>query len=189
MPLPLPLTRQLGDSDNPNEVVLTWKRTNTGYFDTLQDCCHVYTYGVDVLKQFSDGKGDLANVHFLLHNDTDGYLCDGRAEWTACTMSPASPSKKAEQGHVFVPNGERAHHRVMGLEDDTYTLTETATDKGYVLLKDGIEIVITAAEGESGLRDLRRKAPDGQRQRQRRRGGHGGRQCHRAADGHQQPRL
>ena len=65
---------QLGDSDNPNEVVLTWKRTNTGYFDTLQDCCHVYTYGVDVLKQFSDGKGDLANVHFLLHNDTDGYF-------------------------------------------------------------------------------------------------------------------
>ena len=49
---------------NPNEVVLTWKRTNTGYFDTLQDCCHVYTYGVDVLKQFSDGKGDLTNVSF-----------------------------------------------------------------------------------------------------------------------------
>ena len=63
---------QLGDSDNPNEVVLTWERTNTGYFDTLQDCCHVYTYGVDVRKQFSDRKGDLANVHFLLHNDTDG---------------------------------------------------------------------------------------------------------------------
>lgn len=62
---------QLGDTDNPNEVVLTWKRTNTGYFDTLQDCCHVYTYGVDVLKQFSDGKGDLTNVSFLLHNDTD----------------------------------------------------------------------------------------------------------------------
>ena len=36
-----------------------------------------------------------------------------------------------------------------GLEDDTYTLTEIATDKGYVLLKDGIEIFITAAEGES----------------------------------------
>ena len=26
---------QLGDTDNPNEVGLTWKRTNTGYFDTL----------------------------------------------------------------------------------------------------------------------------------------------------------
>ena len=61
---------QLGDTDNPNEVVLTWKRTNTGYFDTLQDCCHVYTYGVDVLKQFSDGKGDLVYqlvFHWPLH--------------------------------------------------------------------------------------------------------------------------
>lgn len=137
---------QLGDSDNPNEVVLTWKRTNTGYFDTLQDCCHVYTYGVDVLKQFSDGKGDLANVRFLLHNDTDGYfvtamLVDGVYHVTGHQVEESKAT-------AFVPNGE-GHIRVMGLEDDTYTMTETATDKGYVLLKDGIEIVITAAESES----------------------------------------
>ena len=137
---------QLGDTDNPNEVVLTWKRTNTGYFDTLQDCCHVYTYGVDVLKQFSDGKGDLANVHFLLHNDTDGYfvtakLVDGVYHVKGFT------GKKAD-ATTFVPN-DSGHIIVNGLEDDTYTLTETDTDKGYVLLKDGIEIVITAAEGES----------------------------------------
>ena len=137
---------QLGDTDNPNEVGLTWKRTNTGYFDTLQDCCHVYTYGVDVLKQFSDGNGDLANVHFLLHNDTDGYfvtamLVDGVYHVTGYEV-------KESKATVFVPNGE-GHIRVMGLEDDTYTLTETATDKGYVLLKDGVEIVITAAESES----------------------------------------
>ena len=137
---------KLGDTDNPNEVVLTWKRTNTSYYDTLQDCCHVYTYGVDVLKQFSDGKGDLANVSFLLHNDTDSYyvtaaLVDG-------VYYVTGHETKESKATVFVPNGE-GHIRVMGLEDDTYTLTETATDKGYVLLKDGIEIVITAAEGES----------------------------------------
>ena len=145
---------QLGDTDNPNEVVLTWKRTNTGYFDTLQDCCHVYTYGVDVLKQFSDGKGDLANVRFLLHNDTDGYFVT--AELVDGVMIVPPPDSGEVTGHevkeskatVFVPNGE-GHIRVMGLEDDTYTMTETATDKGYVLLKDGIEIIITAAEGES----------------------------------------
>lgn len=137
---------QLGDTDNPNEVVLTWKRTNTGYFDTLQDCCHVYTYGVDVLKQFSDGKGDLANVHFLLHNDTDGYFVT--AELVDGVYYVTGHEVKESKATVFVPNGE-GHIRVMGLEDDTYTMTETATDKGYVLLKDGIEIVITAAEGES----------------------------------------
>ena len=137
---------QLGDTDNPNEVVLTWKRTNTGYFDTLQDCCHVYTYGVDVLKQFSDGKGDLANVHFLLHNDTDGYFVT--AELVDGVYHVTGHEVKESKDTAFVPNRE-GHIRVMGLEDDTYTLTETDTDKGYVLLKDGIEIVITAAEGES----------------------------------------
>ena len=137
---------QLGDTDNPNEVVLTWKRTNTGYFDTLQDCCHVYTYGVDVLKQFSDGKGDLANVHFLLHNDTDGYFVT--AELVGGVYYVTGHEVKESKTTVFAPNGE-GHIRVMGLEDDTYTLTETDTDKGYVLLKDGIEIIITAAEGES----------------------------------------
>ena len=137
---------QLGDTDNPNEMVLTWKRTNTGYFDTLQDCCHVYTCGLDVLKQFSDGKGDLANVHFLLHNDTDGYFVT--AELVDGVYHVTGHEAKESKATVFVPNGE-GHIRVMGLEDDTYTLTETDTDKGYVLLKDGIEIVITTAEGES----------------------------------------
>ena len=62
---------KMGDKDNPNEVELTWKRTNTTYYDTLKDCCHVYTYGIDVLKQFSDGKGSVQSVKFNLHNDTD----------------------------------------------------------------------------------------------------------------------
>ena len=137
---------QLGDTDNPNEVVLTWKRTNTGYFDTLQDCCHVYTYGVDVLKQFSDGKGDLANVHFLLHNDTDDvYVIAEQRD--GMYYVKGFTGKKAD-ATTFVPN-DSGHIIVNGLEDDTYTMTETATDKGYVLLKDGIEIVITAVEGES----------------------------------------
>ena len=31
-----------GDGGNPNEVQLTWKRTNTDYYDTLEDDCHFY---------------------------------------------------------------------------------------------------------------------------------------------------
>lgn len=137
---------QLGDTDNPNEVVLTWKRTNTGYFDTLQNCCHVYTYGVDVLKQFSDGKGDLVNVRFLLHNDTDDvYVIAEQRD--GMYYVKGFTGKKAD-ATAFVPN-DSGHIIVNGLEDDTYTLTETATDKGYVLLKDGVEIVIAAAESEN----------------------------------------
>ena len=35
---------------------------------------------------------------------------------------------------------------VKGLEDDTYSLTETATDKGYILLKEAVKIVITTGK-------------------------------------------
>ena len=137
---------KLGDTDNPNEVTLTWKRTNTSYYDTLQDCCHVYTYGVDVLKQFSDGKGDLTNVSFLLHNDTDDvYVIAEQRDGVYYVKG--FTGKKAD-ATTFVPN-DSGHIIVNGLEDDVYTLTETATDKGYVLLKDGIEIAITAVESEN----------------------------------------
>ena len=39
-----------GDRDNPNRVKLTWKRTNTTYYDTLEDCCHVYVYAIEDRK-------------------------------------------------------------------------------------------------------------------------------------------
>ena len=32
-----------GDAGNPNEVVLTWKRTSSDFYDTLVDDAHVYT--------------------------------------------------------------------------------------------------------------------------------------------------
>ena len=137
---------KMGDTDNPNEVVLTWKRTNTSYYDTLQDCCHLYTYGVDVLKQFSDGKGDLTNVSFLLHNDTDDVYIIAEQR-NGMYYVKGFTDKKAD-ATTLVPN-DSGHIIVNGLEDDTYTLTEIATDKGYVLLKDGVEIVIAAAESEN----------------------------------------
>ena len=134
---------QLGDKDNPNEVVLTWKRTNTAYSDTLSDCCHVYTYGVDILKQFSDGKGNAQNVKFLLHNDTDDcYIVAEQKD--GVYYAKAFASKKAD-ATTFVPNSS-GHVIVKGLENDAYSLTETATDKGYVLLKEDIKMVIKTAE-------------------------------------------
>ena len=134
---------QMGDKDNPNEVVLTWKRTNTTYFDTLNDCCHVYTYGIDVLKQFSDNGGKVQNVKFLLHNDTDdGYVIADLKDGVYYAKGFAA--KKAD-ATTFVPNAQ-GHVVVKGLEDDTYSLTETATDKGYILLKEAVKIVITTKE-------------------------------------------
>ena len=44
-----------GDSGNPNDVVLTWKRTSQDYYDTLVDDAHLYTYGLELTKLFCDG--------------------------------------------------------------------------------------------------------------------------------------
>ena len=134
---------KMGDTDNPNEVVLTWKRTNTTYFDTLKDCCHVYTYGVDVLKQFSDNGGNLRNVKFKLHNDTDDVFVIAEQK-DGVYYAKGFTAKKAD-ATTFVPNAQ-GHIVIKGLEDDAYSLTEIATDKGYVLLKDAVKVVIKTAE-------------------------------------------
>ena len=134
---------KMGDTDNPNEVELTWKRTNTTYFDTLKDCCHVYTYGIDILKKFSDNGGNLRNVKFKLHNDTDD--CYIIADLKNGVYYAKGFAAKKSDATTFVPNGS-GHIVVKGLEDDTYSLTEIATDKGYVLLKDAVKIVIKTAE-------------------------------------------
>ena len=134
---------KMGDTDNPNEVVLTWKRTNTTYFDTLKDCCHVYTYGIDVLKQFSDDGGNLRNVKFTLHNDIDDVFVIANLK-DGVYYAKGFTAKKSE-ATTFIPHSS-GHIIVKGLEDDSYSLTETATDKGYVLLKEAVKIVITTKE-------------------------------------------
>ena len=134
---------KMGDADNPNEVVLTWKRTNTTYFDTLKDCCHVYTYGIDVLKQFSDNGGNVRNVKFRLHNDTDDVFVI--ADLKDGVYYAKGLTAKKSDATTFIPNAQ-GHIVVKGLEDDAYSLTEIATDKGYVLLKDAVKIVIKTAE-------------------------------------------
>ena len=134
---------QMGDKDNPNTVTLTWKRTNTTYYDTLEDCCHVFTYGIDVLKQFSDGKGNIQNVKFNLHNDSDDcYIIADLKD--GIYYAKGFTSKKSE-ATTFIPNSN-GHIIVKGLEDDSYSLTEIATDKGYVLLKEAVKIVIKTSE-------------------------------------------
>ena len=134
---------KMGDTDNPNEVVLTWKRTNTTYFDTLKDCCHVYTYGIDVLKQFSDNGGNVRNVKFRLHNDSDD--CYIIADLKDGAYYAKGFAAKKSDATTFIPNVQ-GHIIVKGLEDDAYSLTEIATDKGYVLLKDAVKIVIKTVE-------------------------------------------
>jgi fimbrial isopeptide formation D2 family protein/LPXTG-motif cell wall-anchored protein len=135
-----------GDKGNDNKVVLTWKRSSQNYYDTLVDDCHVFSYGIDLTKLFSDGKGDFSKVEFLIQNKTDNYFVKAELNKDEGVYYVVDHvTDKAEATH-FVPvktADSKGKIIVKGLEDDAYTLTEIRTDSGYVLLKQGIDVVIS----------------------------------------------
>ena len=140
----------VGDKGNDNKVVLTWKRTSDSFYDTLVDDAHVYTYGIDLTKLFSDGKGDFSKVEFLVQNKTDNYYVQAKLNPDeGVYYVTGHTGNKADATH-FVPvkaGDTKGRILIKGLEDDTYTMTEVRTDNGYVLLKQDIEVVISQKEG------------------------------------------
>ncbi len=138
-----------GDSSNPNDVTLTWKRTNTEYYDTLTDDCHVYTYGLDLTKEFSDNNGNFDNVKFLLKNSTDDYYVQAELNKSEGIYYVTGHTEKEADATKFSPmSGEANHGKVVvkGLEDDSYIITEVATDAGYTLLKENITVDIVSSD-------------------------------------------
>ena len=141
-----------GDAGNPNEVVMLWKRTSENYYDTLVDDAHIYTYGMDLTKLFSDGKGDFSKVQFIVQNDTDGYYVVAELNEAEGIYYVVDHTNNPDAATRFVPvesNGNPGKVIIKGMEDDTYTVTEIRTDNGYTLLKDDIEIVISQKETAS----------------------------------------
>lgn len=148
-----------GDDGNPNDVTLEWRRTNMTYFDTLEDDCHFYSYGLDLLKEFNDGKGNVANVQFKIWNDTDKYWVQAALNEAEGVYYVTDHVDAEADATTFVPVEGTQKIIVKGLEDDEYILTEIATDDKYLLLKDPITVTISTAEnnvicavcGKSGL--------------------------------------
>ena len=128
-------------------MVLVWKRSNTEYYDTLVDDCHVFVYGIDLTKKFSDGKGDLSKVEMTVQNDTDGYFVLARLNEDEGVYYVYGRTDAENEATHFVPT-DNGSILIKGLEDDKYILTEVKTDNAYNLLKNQIEAVITRAEAE-----------------------------------------
>ena len=134
-----------GDSGNPNEVVLTWKRTSQDSYDTLKDAAKVYTYGLELTKVFSDGKGDFSKVQFVMQNKTDGYYLKAKLDETAGIYYVTDHVADKKDATRFIPVSGDGKGKIIvkGLEDDEYTITEIKTADGYTLLKNAITVVIT----------------------------------------------
>ena len=153
-----------GDNGNCNEVVLTWRRTSGEYYDTLIDDAHVYSFGMDLTKLFSDVDSETAedtdmfkHVKFKVWNETDGY-------WITATRNDAEGVYYVT-GHVteeadatiFYPvtsNGQFGKVIIKGMEDDKYIVTEVETANGYTLLKDDITVDITAILDDERICDI-----------------------------------
>ena len=139
----------VGDKGNDNKVVLTWKRTSETFYDTLVDDARIYTYGIDLTKLFSDGKGDFSKVEFLVQNKTDNYFVKAKLNQDEGVYYVTGHTTNKEDATHFVPvktGDTKGRILIKGLEDDTYSMTEVRTDSGYVLLKQDIEVVISQKE-------------------------------------------
>ena len=143
-----------GDNGNCNEVVLTWKRTSSDYYDTLIDDCHVYSFGIDLTKLFSDVDSETAeetgmfkHVKFKIWNEADGYwLTATRDEATGIYYVTGHVTEEAD-ATIFYPvttGDEFGQVTVKGMEEDWYTITEVETANGYTLLKNDIYLDIYA---------------------------------------------
>ena len=132
----------LGDSGNENSVVLTWKRSNASYYDTLSDDATVYSFGLDVTKSFSDGRGDATKVEFLLQNSTDSRYLVGSLNTAEGVWYVTGSTADAANATHFKPTAA-GKLTIKGLEDDAYTLTEVMTDSGYTLLKAPVQVLIS----------------------------------------------
>ena len=138
-----------GDKGNDNRVVLTWKRSSQNYYDTLVDDCHVFTYGIDLTKVFNDGQGNFKNVAFLIQNKTDGYYVKAALDQATGIYYVTEHVTDKKDATNFVPvtvAGKDGKIVVMGLEDDSYVISELKTDNGYTLLKNTITVDISRTD-------------------------------------------
>lgn len=141
-----------GDNGNKNEVVLTWKRTNDTYYDTLIDDAHIYTYATNITKTFSDGKEEQTmfdNVLFKAQNASDGYyviaqLNEDEGIWYVTGHTDKEASATAM--HPVEWNGKKGQIILKGVEDDQYIWTELETANGYTLLKNNIDVTIKSVD-------------------------------------------
>ena len=153
-----------GEDGNCNEVVLTWKRTSTDYYDTLIDDCHIFSFGVDLTKLFSDLDSESAtemdlfkHVKFKIRNTTDGYWVTAKRDEATGIYYVTGHVTEETDATIFYPVtvGEDFGKVVIkGMEDDRYEIFEVETANGYTLLKDEIAVEIFAEVNYDRICDI-----------------------------------
>ena len=130
-----------------NYILTKMSQEGSSYEDVLKDEAVVYSYGIDLTKTFSDNNGDATKVQFVAKNTS--RLTDGQTATYYLVANKVSDGQyhvtgettNADDATVFSPDNN-GKINVYGLEENSYSLTEIATDKGYTLLKEDIKVDI-----------------------------------------------
>lgn len=148
-----------GEEGNCNKVVLTWKRTSSDYYDTLIDDAHVFSFGINLTKLFSDmtpenadAEGKYEHVKFIINNTTDNYWVQAALNEAEGVYYATGFTADEAEATIFTPvtSGDAFGKVIIrGLEDDKYAITETETADGYTLLAMAYHIRIMAETDSS----------------------------------------
>lgn len=141
-------TVQLEYSNDPNEAYNPnpsdgTENKPTGKSQTPEDKVVVFTYQLDVTKVDGVTNAGLADAYFTLKNSSTKYATATGGKITGWVDSSASATK--------LKSGSDGKLNIIGLDDGSYTLDETAAPSGYNLLTSGINVLIdsTTANGDN----------------------------------------
>ena len=139
---------QLEYSNDPNEAYNPnpsdgTENKPTGKSQTPEDKVVVFTYQLDVTKVDGVTNAGLADAYFTLKNSLLKYATATDGKITGWVDSSASATK--------FKSGSDGKLNIIGLDDGSYTLDETAAPSGYNLLTSGINVLIdsTTANGDN----------------------------------------
>ena len=130
---------------NPNDIKLVYTNNPNGdnKYDTLNDETKTYSYEFTIHKvdKNNDTK-DLAGASFEI-KDSSGKVIT--------IVKYDNDGNPTTTGQGNVTTGKDGTVKVSGLDEGTYTITETKAPDGYSLIGTDIKLTITADKDSSGL--------------------------------------
>ncbi len=131
------LTSGAVSSSGENKTKVTYGENNTS---SQEDTTNTYTYSFKVYKYTENNnvKTPLEGAKFILSKVESGTT--KYAKFDSGILTGWTSDKDSA---TTLESGSDGYINIAGLDADTYTLTETEAPKGYNLLENSIEVVIT----------------------------------------------
>ncbi len=129
-----------------NKTKLTYSNTPGSTTDSTEHKVYVYTFGVEVQKSFTDNKNLFDQVEFGITGGNGTIYVTGSNGVYTVAKQGTKDAVDASSGLKLDANG---HFEIKGLDQGTYTVTETKIPDGYK--SNGPKtITITPQYGDNG---------------------------------------